>query len=98
MQEIRTRGALALAAALASAGLPPAYGHSPDPAADKAAIQEIESGAFIGGNFVLKDQHGGTVTEQALLGKLSIVYFGYTFCPRPNVSLQYLILRSTSPF
>lgn len=93
------RAALALVAALASMGLPPVYGHSPDPATDKAAIQEIESGAFIGGSFVLMDQHGRTKTEQALLGKLSIVYFGYTYCPdicpidAQNIGVALDILR-----
>ena len=35
----------------------------------------------IGGPFELIDQDGRTVTEQALLGRPSLVFFGYTHCP-----------------
>ena len=35
----------------------------------------------IGGPFSLTDQHGATVTEAALQGHPSAVFFGYTFCP-----------------
>jgi protein SCO1/2 len=35
----------------------------------------------IGGPFTLTDQHGATVTEAALKGYPSLIYFGYTFCP-----------------
>lgn len=35
----------------------------------------------IGGPFALTDQHGATVTEAALKGHPSLIYFGYTFCP-----------------
>jgi protein SCO1/2 len=35
----------------------------------------------IGGPFTLTDQHGATVTEAALKGHPSLIYFGYTFCP-----------------
>lgn len=37
--------------------------------------------AAIGGPFTLVDDQGRTVTEAALLGKPSVIYFGYTFCP-----------------
>jgi protein SCO1/2 len=37
--------------------------------------------ATIGGPFTLTDQHGGTVTETALQGHASALFFGYTFCP-----------------
>lgn len=35
----------------------------------------------IGGPFRLLDQDGRTVTEQDLLGRTSLVFFGYTHCP-----------------
>jgi protein SCO1/2 len=37
--------------------------------------------ASIGGPFTLTDQHGNTVTEAALKGHPSALFFGYTFCP-----------------
>jgi protein SCO1/2 len=35
----------------------------------------------VGGPFTLNDQSGGTVTEAALKGHPSALFFGYTFCP-----------------
>jgi protein SCO1/2 len=37
--------------------------------------------ATIGGPFALTDQHGATVTEAALKGHPSAIFFGYTYCP-----------------
>jgi protein SCO1/2 len=37
--------------------------------------------AAIGGPFTLVDQHGATVTEAALKGHPSALFFGYTNCP-----------------
>jgi protein SCO1/2 len=37
--------------------------------------------APIGGPFTLTDDAGTPVTEKALAGKPSAIYFGYTFCP-----------------
>jgi protein SCO1/2 len=37
--------------------------------------------ADIGGPFTLTDQTGATVTEAALKGHPSVLFFGYTFCP-----------------
>jgi protein SCO1 len=37
--------------------------------------------ATIGGPFALTDQKGATVTEAALQGHPSALFFGYTFCP-----------------
>ncbi len=36
---------------------------------------------LIGGPFTLTDHEGNTVTEADLLGRHTLVYFGYTFCP-----------------
>jgi len=42
----------------------------------------VSSGsAEIGGPFQLIDTAGRTVTEQTLLGKPALIYFGYTNCP-----------------
>lgn len=35
----------------------------------------------IGGQFTLTDDTGARVTEKALAGKPSAIYFGYTYCP-----------------
>jgi protein SCO1 len=35
----------------------------------------------IGGPFMLVDDRGAQVTEAALKGKPTVMYFGYTFCP-----------------
>ncbi|HVY19897.1 MAG TPA: SCO family protein [Bauldia sp.] len=37
--------------------------------------------ANIGGPFTLTDQNGATVTEAALKGHPTAMFFGYTFCP-----------------
>jgi protein SCO1/2 len=37
--------------------------------------------AGLGGPFTLTDDLGRKVTEASLLGKPSVIYFGYTFCP-----------------
>jgi len=39
------------------------------------------AGAAVGGPFTLVDQNGQTVTEAALKGHPSAMFFGYTFCP-----------------
>jgi len=35
----------------------------------------------IGGPFTLVDETGATVTDQQVLDKPSLIYFGYTYCP-----------------
>jgi protein SCO1 len=37
--------------------------------------------SLIGGPFALQDGDGKTVTEQSMLGRPFLVYFGYTHCP-----------------
>jgi protein SCO1/2 len=59
---------------LAAAGLAACDAKAPQPAASSGA-------AAVGGPFTLIDQDGKTVTEKVLLGKWSVIYFGYTYCP-----------------
>ena len=40
-----------------------------------------DAGGAIGGPFTLKDTSGHMVTQDALTGKWTAVFFGYTFCP-----------------
>ena len=40
-----------------------------------------DAGGAIGGPFTLTDTAGHTVTQAALNGKWSAVFFGYTYCP-----------------
>jgi len=37
--------------------------------------------ALVGGPFTLTNQDGKTVTEKDFLGKYTLMYFGYTYCP-----------------
>lgn len=52
--------------------------------ADRLSPQKVEQGqgrAAIGGPFSLTDHTGQAVTQDILKGKISLVYFGYSFCP-----------------
>ncbi len=42
---------------------------------------QIDPSVTIGGPFALTDQEGRPVTEAALKGKWTAVFFGYTYCP-----------------
>lgn len=42
---------------------------------------EIDNEAHIGGQFTLTDQDGNKFSSDDMKGKLSLVYFGFTFCP-----------------
>ncbi len=42
---------------------------------------QIDPSVHIGGPFALSDQDGHPVTEAALKGKWTAVFFGYTYCP-----------------
>ncbi|MFK7973606.1 MAG: SCO family protein [Rickettsiaceae bacterium] len=41
----------------------------------------ITGDALIGGDFVLTDQDNNKFSSEAMKGRLSLVYFGFTFCP-----------------
>lgn len=50
--------------------------------APRPEIKTEETGkAAIGGDFALVDQDGRPVTQDALKGKWSAVFFGFTYCP-----------------
>lgn len=44
-------------------------------------VRGVATPAAIGGPFQLTDQTGATVTEKSLLGRPSLIFFGYTHCP-----------------
>ena len=48
---------------------------------DNSRKEESDLPIEIRGRFMLIDQHGGLVSDQDLLGKYQLLYFGYTFCP-----------------
>jgi protein SCO1/2 len=47
----------------------------------KPEMNVVVSADTIGGDFKLRDVDGKEVTQNALLGKTSLVYFGYGHCP-----------------
>ena len=48
---------------------------------NKPELPAPSSGADIGGAFTLTSDEGQTVTEKNLMGRPSLVYFGFTYCP-----------------
>jgi protein SCO1 len=42
---------------------------------------EVQANTNIGGPFALVDDTGAQVTDAALKGRPTVMYFGYTFCP-----------------
>jgi len=51
------------------------------PLAEPSRAQQPPAAAQIGGPFGLTDQDGQPVTEKDLLGKPSVIFFGFTLCP-----------------
>jgi protein SCO1/2 len=47
----------------------------------RSAPASAPAGHEIGGPFALVDQDGRAVTDKDLLGKPSVLFFGYTYCP-----------------
>jgi cytochrome oxidase Cu insertion factor (SCO1/SenC/PrrC family) len=45
------------------------------------ASQDLPGAASIGGPFTLTDQSGKRVTEADFKGRVTLYYFGFTFCP-----------------
>jgi protein SCO1 len=44
-------------------------------------LRSVTAPALIGGPFQLTDQAGQTVTEKNLLGRPTLIFFGFTHCP-----------------
>ena len=44
-------------------------------------VRGVPAPAAIGGPFQLTDQSGATVTEKALQGRPTLIFFGFTHCP-----------------
>lgn len=44
-------------------------------------VDQGQGRADIGGPFALTDHTGAPITEAALQGKVSLIYFGYSYCP-----------------
>lgn len=68
----------------------------PDVASGPAASGQ----ALIGGAFSLQDVSGETVTERTLLGRPSILFFGFTHCPEICPTKLYeisLLLKELGP-
>ena len=52
-----------------------------EPVARSGPSIVVSGTADIGGPFTLVNQDGETVTEQDLLGRPTLTYFGFTYCP-----------------
>lgn len=79
------RLAILLGASLVIAGGGAAYvllgPGSDDPFAQCRASNVAGGGADIGGPFELVDETGETVTDEDVIDRPTLIYFGYTFCP-----------------
>lgn len=81
---IRTVALLAGVAAVAVAGATWWYtmGRAPDDVFAECRTAQVAGGAgSIGGPFELVNAAGETVTDEDVITKPSLLYFGYTFCP-----------------
>lgn len=79
-----TRIAAIAAAALVVAGLAATYLWTQGGSAQQTAFAQCSGGAVggdLGGPFTLVNSAGETVTDQDVITKPSLLYFGYTFCP-----------------
>ena len=47
----------------------------------RGGVRGVPAPAAIGGPFQLTDQSGATVTEKALQGRPTLIFFGFTHCP-----------------
>ncbi|RPE64740.1 protein SCO1/2 [Pacificibacter maritimus] len=76
---VASTSAVAVAALLAGAAY---YAYGPNAAPNLAnCSQAAVAGGAIGGAFELVSEDGVTVTDQDVITKPTILYFGYTFCP-----------------
>lgn len=51
------------------------------PAKTLAGTDNIQDRAQVGGDFILTDQFGNKFDSNSMIGKINLVYFGFTFCP-----------------
>ena len=54
---------------------------SPDNSVKQAPNTVVSGAAAIGGEFTLTDHEGNTVSEKTYLGKPTLIYFGFAYCP-----------------
>lgn len=101
MKALILRTAVAGALALGVAGLVGWQAGWFQPAPEVAApIPGVIRAAPVGGPFTLVAHDGRTVTEAALQGKLTLMFFGYRYCPDfcPNELQKYTeVLEQLGP-
>jgi len=73
-------GLFAIIAGLLSGAWFAYSGRSSDQFAD-CRTSRVAGGAKLGGPFKLTNQAGVSVTDKQVIDRLSLVYFGYTYCP-----------------
>lgn len=75
------RAGITIATLALAAGTLSGCGKPSKPAEAATTVQGREAPSTMGGPFVLTDQTGKAVTERDLVGKPSLIFFGFTFCP-----------------